>query len=222
MTMVFVLISSAALSADLSEKVSDRLWEASKVLDELVNAPDAGIPKNLLHDAECVAVIPAVKKLALGFGARYGRGTVSCRKAQGKGPWGPPSMITLGGGSFGFQFGGQAIDVVMLLMRPDSIRYLLRDKVTLGADVGAAAGPVGRAASAETSGSFRAEILTYSRSRGLFAGISLSGAVIQPDGAANKNLYKRVVSAKELLEEGNVMVPEAADKFIQALTRSGS
>jgi lipid-binding SYLF domain-containing protein len=222
MTLVFVLVSSAAFPADLSEKVADRLFEASKVLDELVNAPDGGIPKNLLHNAECVAVIPGVKKLALGFGVRYGSGAVSCRKDQGKGPWGPPSIITLGGGSFGFQVGGQAVDVVMLLMRPDSIRYLLRDKVTLGADVEAAAGPIGRAASAETSVSFRAEILTYSRSRGLFGGISLGGAVVRPDSAANKTLYKREVTAKELLEEGSVMVPEPADKFIQALTRSGS
>ena len=144
------------------------------------------------------------------------------RKIRVKGHGARPSMIALGGGSFGFQIGGQSIDAVMLFMTPDSIKYLLRDKVTLGGDASAAAGPIGRAASAETSGSLRAEILTYSRSRGLFAGLSLSGAVIRPDTDANKSLYKREIRAKDLLEEGNVSIPDPASKFIQALTKSSS
>src|SRR5437773_1281970 len=178
------------------------------------HAPDGGDPSDLLKKAECVAAIPAVKKAAIGIGGNYGRGAVSCRKDQGKGPWGPPSMLVLGGGSFGFQLGGQSTDVVMLFMTPDSIKYLLRDKVTLGGDASAAAGPKGRAASAETSASMRSEILYYGRSRGLFAGISLKGAVVIPDKDANKDVYGREIDAKQLLEQGNASVPEPAQKFI--------
>lgn len=218
--MAIVLIITLPAVSAIDDKIADRLWESSKVLDELVNAPDAGIPKDLLKKAECVAVIPSVKKGALGFGGRYGRGAVSCRKDQGKGPFGPPSMISLTGGSFGFQIGGQSTDVVMLFMTPDSMKNLLRDKVTLGGDVSAAAGPIGRAASAETNATLKAEILTYGRSRGLFAGISLKGAVLQPDKDANKNLYGREIGAKELLEQGNVAIPEPAQKFVDAVSRN--
>ena len=222
-----LLLSSLALAlgfsmpafAELDDKVADRLFESAKTLDELVNAPDGGIPADLLKKAECVAAIPAVKKAALGFGGNYGRGAVSCRKDQGKGPWGPPSMLVLGGGSFGFQLGGQSTDVIMLFMTPESIKYLLRDKVTLGGDAAAAIGPKGRAASAETSASFRAEILTYARSRGVFAGISLKGAVLSPDKEANKSLYKRSVEANELLTQGDVAIPVPATKFVDTLTR---
>ena len=208
--------------AQLDDKVADRLFESAKILEELVKAPDGGIPGDLLKKAECVAAIPAVKKAALGFGGNYGRGAVSCRKDQGKGPWGPPSMLMLGGGSFGLQLGGQSTDVVMLFMTPDSIKYLLRDKVTLGGDASAAIGPKGRSASAETSASMRAEILTYARSRGVFAGISLKGAVLQPDKAANKSLYKRSVYAKDLLMQGTIAVTEPGRKFVETLSRLGS
>ena len=190
------------------------------MLDELIKEPDAGIPKDLLKHAECVAVIPSVKKGALGFGGKYGRGAVSCRKDQGKGPFGPPSMIWLTGGSFGFQIGGQATDVVMLFMTPDSMKNLLRDKVTLGADAAAAAGPVGRAAAADTNATLRAEILTYARNRGMFAGISLNGAVLRPDKDANKSLYGRAIEAKDLLEQGNVAIPEPARKFVDSVSRN--
>jgi SH3 domain-containing YSC84-like protein 1 len=192
------------------------------VLDELVKAPDAGIPKDLLKKAECVAVIPGLKKAAIGFGGQFGYGAATCRKNQGKGPFGPPVMISLKGGSFGLQLGGQSTDVVMLFMTPDSMKYLLRDKVTLGGDASAAAGPKGRAATAETSASMRAEILTYGRSRGLFAGISLKGAVISPDKDANKNVYGREIDAKQLLEQGNASVPEAGRKFVDTVARAGS
>ena len=205
--------------AELDDKVADRLFESSKIIEELVNAPDGGIPADLLKKAECVAAIPAVKKAALGIGGNYGRGAVACRKDGGKGPWGPPSMLVLGGGSFGFQLGGQSTDVVMLFMTPESIKYLLRDKVTLGGDASAAAGPKGRAASAETSASMRAEILSYARNRGLFAGISLKGAVLSPDKEANKSLYKQSVEAKDLLMQGNIQVPEPGKKFVDTLTR---
>src|SRR6266849_1778032 len=174
--LLFVLPAGA-----VDDKVADRLWEASKVVDELVKAPDSDIPKPLLKRAECVAVIPGLKKAALGFGGQLGRGAVSCKKNGGTGPFGPPAMIAITGGSFGFQIGGQETDVVMLFMTPDSLKHLLRDKVTLGVDASAAAGPKGREASAETNATMRAEILTYARSRGLFAGISLKGAVLRPD-----------------------------------------
>jgi lipid-binding SYLF domain-containing protein len=191
-------------------------------LDELVNAPDAGVPKELLRRAECVAVIPAVKKAAFGVGGNYGRGVVGCKKDDGKGPWGAPSMISLSGGSFGLQLGGQSTDVVMLFMTPDSMKHLLKDKVTLGGDASAAAGPKGREASAQTNATMRAEILTYARSRGLFAGISLKGAILKPDIEANKALYNRDVEAKELLIDGKGTVPEPAKKFIETLSRVAS
>jgi len=218
---VLVLTITVPLGA-IDDKIADRLWESSKVLDELVNAPDADIPKDLLKKADCVAVIPGLKKAAFGFGGQLGRGAVSCKKDQGKGAFGPPVMISIKGGSFGFQIGGQEIDVVMLFMTPDSMKYLMRDKVTLGVDASAAGGPKGRAASAETNATMRAEILSYARSRGLFAGISLKGAVLSPDNDANQNLYNREIEARDLLEKGNLAVPEPARKFVETGSRSRS
>src|SRR5499426_2399444 len=206
MRMLFMVLSM--LLAD--DKIADRLWESSKVVDELVKAPDSDIPTDLLKKAECVAVIPGLKKAAFGVGAEIGRGAVSCKKDAGKGPFGPPAMMYVTGGSFGFQIGGEETDVVMLFMTPDSFKHLLRDKVTLGVDASAAGGPKGRTASAETNATMRAEILTYSRSRGAFAGVSLTGAVLRPDNDANKSLYGRTITAKELVEQGNVAIPEAA------------
>ncbi len=221
-TVTAMMVFAASLPAQLDEKVADRLWESSKVLEELTNAPDAGIPKELLRHAECVAVIPAVKKAAFGVGGNYGRGVVGCKKDAGKGPWGAPSMISISGGSFGFQLGGQSTDVVMLFMTPDSLKHLMKDKVTLGGDASAAAGPKGREASAQTNATMRAEILTYARSRGLFAGISLKGAILRPDNDANKALYNRDVEPKELLLEGKGSVPEPAQKFVATLSRVAS
>ncbi|PYS06614.1 MAG: hypothetical protein DMG12_03240 [Acidobacteria bacterium] len=218
---VLVLTISVPLGA-IDDKIADRLWESSKVLDELVNAPDADIPKDLLKKADCVAVIPGLKKAAFGFGGQLGRGAVSCKKDQGKGAFGPPVMISIKGGSFGFQIGGQEIDVVMLFMTPDSMKYLMRDKVTLGVDASAAGGPKGRAASAETNATMRAEILSYARSRGLFAGISLKGAVLSPDKDANQNLYNQEIEARDLLEKGNLAVPEPARKFVETVSRTSS
>src|SRR5881275_1472659 len=183
----------------VDDKIADRLWESSKVVDELIKAPDADIPKDLLKKAECVAVIPGLKKAALGFGGELGRGAVSCKRNGGKGSFGPPAMISITGGSFGFQIGGQETDIVMLFMTPDSLKHLLRDKVTLGVDASAAAGPKGREASADTSATMRSEILVYSRARGVFAGISLQGAVLRPDKDANQNLYSRQVDIRELV-----------------------
>ena len=206
----------------IDDKIADRLWQSSKVVDELVKAPDSDIPKELLKRAECVAVIPGLKKAALGFGGQLGRGAVSCKKDAGKGPFGPPAMISVTGGSFGLQIGGQETDVVMLFMTPESFKHLLRDKVTLGVDASAAGGPKGRTASAETNATMRAEILSYSRSRGVFAGISLKGAVLRPDNDANKNLYGRPVQVKELVEQGNVAIPEPARKFVTSVSQAAS
>ena len=218
MRMLLLLVSM--LVAD--DKIADRLWESSKVVDELIKAPDSDIPKDLLPKAECVAVIPGMKKAALGIGGEIGRGAVSCRKNGGKGPFGPPAMISLTGGSFGFQIGGQETDVVMLFMTPDSFKHLLRDKVKLGVDASAAGGPKGRTAAASTSASMRAEILTYSRSRGAFAGVSLNGAVLRPDNDANEKLYGKKVQVKDLVETGNVATPAAGQKFVTSVSQAAS
>jgi SH3 domain-containing YSC84-like protein 1 len=215
MIAVFIIPAGA-----IDDKIADRLWESSKVVDELIKAPDSDIPKDLLKKAQCVAVVPGLKKAALGFGGEIGRGAVSCRKNAGKGPFGPPAMISITGGSFGFQIGGQETDVVMLFMTPDSLKHLLRDKVTLGVDASAAGGPKGREASAETNATMRAEILTYSRARGAFAGVSLKGAVLRPDKDANKNVYNRQVDIRELVEKGDVTIPEPARKFVQSVSQA--
>src|SRR5579862_612506 len=200
----------------VDEKIADRLWESSKVVDELVKAPDSDISKDIIKRAECIAVIPGLKKAALGFGGELGKGAVSCKKDGGKGPFGAPAMISLTGGSFGLQLGAQETDVVMLFMTPDSFKYLLRDKVTLGADASAAGGPKGRDASAGTNPTMRSEILSYSRSRGLFAGLSLKGLVLRPDNDANEKLYGGPVDLQDLIQKGNIAVPEAAAKFVQS------
>lgn len=217
--LTIVMISGALAApaeAQLADKVADRLWESAKILDEATRAPDGGIPTDLLKRAECVAVIPSLTKAALGFGGQYGRGAVSCRR---NGVWGAPSMISIGGGSFGLQIGGQSMDLMMLFMTSGSIKSLLRDKVTLGADIAVAAGPKGRSVSAETTPTISAEILTYSRTRGLFAGVALKGASLRQDSEANTSLYKRAIEPGELLLEGGVPVPEPAKKFVDALAR---
>src|SRR5262245_28614337 len=204
----------------VDDKIADRLWESSKVIDELIQAPDSDIPRDLIRKAECIAVIPGLKKAAFGIGGELGRGAVSCKKDAGKGPWGPPAMISVTGGSFGFQIGGQETDVVMLFMTPTSFKHLMRDKVKLGVDASAAGGPKGRTAAAATNATMRAEILTYSRSRGVFAGVSLNGAVLRPDNDANKNLYGRQIQVKELVEQGNVEIPEPARKFVDSVSQA--
>jgi lipid-binding SYLF domain-containing protein len=218
MQILFMMLS--LLVAD--DKIADRLWESSKVVDELVQAPDSDIPKDILRKAECVAVIPALKKAAFGFGGELGRGAVSCKKNAGKGAFGPPAMISLTGGSFGFQIGGQETDVVLLFMTPDSFKHLMKDKVKLGADASIAGGPKGRTAEAATNASMRAEILSYSRARGVFAGISLAGAVLRPDNDANEKLYGRKVEVKQLVDEGNIAIPEPASKFVNSVSQASS
>ncbi len=202
--------------ADLKEV--ERLDACREVLREVMSVKE-DVPRELIEKAQCVAVIPGVKKAAAGVGARFGYGAVSCRGEGGLGPWGPPLMISLKGGSVGFQFGGQEADLVLLVMNPKGIDYLLRSKFTLGADASVAAGPVGRTAEAATDAQMRAEILSYSRSRGLFAGISLEGAVIKPDKNANFGVYRERVEARELLTRSGREVPKAAKGFVDELNR---
>jgi lipid-binding SYLF domain-containing protein len=189
-------------------KEKRRLVACEEVLTELLAGKES-IPRDLLDRAECVAVVPSAKKLALGFGGRYGKGAVVCRGPGGRG-WGGPLMITIGGGSFGLQIGGQAADYVFLVMNPKGIDYLMRSKFTLGADAAVAAGPVGRTGSAATDLRLKAEILSYSRTRGLFAGLSLEGAVVKADEDGNENVYGVRVEPKRLLVDAAYDVPPDA------------
>lgn len=205
-----------SLSASAQVKETRRLDECNELLRELAGGSE-GIPSDLLQKAECVAIMPSVKKAALGIGARFGKGAILCRADQGRGAWGPPLMISIGGGSFGLQIGGQAVDLVLLVMNPRGIDGLLKSKLTLGADASVAAGPVGRNAEAATDLRLRAEILSYSRSRGVFAGIALGGAVIKPDKDANWALYGQPVEPRKLLLTPGQRVPAAARKLVDTL-----
>jgi lipid-binding SYLF domain-containing protein len=197
--LVFLLAVPAFAKGD---KEHERLEESGTVMKEILNIPD-GIPKELLDKAECVVVLPSVKKGAIGIGVSYGRGVMSCRTgANFTGGWGAAVFMALEQGSLGWQLGGQATDFILLLMSPRSARGVLASKVKLGADASAAAGPKGRTAEAATDATMRAEILTYSRSRGLFAGVSLSGSTLRPDGGANENFYGHKVVAKQLVQQG--------------------
>jgi len=208
----------SALAADNAREV-DRVKDAGVVLKEILDIPD-DIPKNLIDDAECVIVLPSVKKLAIGIGGSFGRGVMVCRTGQHfTGPWGAPAMYALEGGNIGFQLGGQATDFVLLVVNPRGAESLMGSKVKLGADAAAAAGPKGRDATAATDVVMRAEILSYSRSRGLFAGVSLEGSTLRPDGSANEKLYGRRLTAKEILREGKVGVPAAAHDLDAELTK---
>ena len=212
-----VLLSGWALASQARAQVKEgrRLDACREVLEELLSGEES-IPRELLDKAECVAVIPSAKKFALGFGGRYGKGAVACR-TRGAAAWGAPLMISIGGGSFGLQIGGQAADYVFLVMNPKGIDYLLRSQFTLGADAAVAAGPVGRTGSAGTDLRMRAEILSYSRTRGLFVGLSLEGAVVKQDKDGNQNLYGERVDPKRLLQEGAYAVPKEARGFLSVL-----
>src|SRR5215471_17952915 len=198
MTLIFV--SPAIL---IAEDEKDRLESSAEVLEEILNIPDA-LPQDLLNKAECVAVMPSVKKFAFGVGGSYGRGALVCRTGNDfTGPWGAPAMYRLEGASIGFQLGGQATDFLLLVMNRKGAESLLRSKVKLGADAAVAAGPKGRAAMAATDAYMRAEILTYSRSRGLFAGVSLEGSTLRQDNGANEKVYGQKISAREIVMGGN-------------------
>ena len=220
MGMLLALTAAPMLAARPdNEKETDRLENAGTVMDEIMNIPD-DIPQDLLDKAECVVVFPSVLKAAFGIGGSYGRGAMVCRTGEHyTGPWGAPSMMALEGGSFGFQLGGQATDFVLLIMNPRGAKAILSSKVKLGADMAAAAGPKGRDASAETDATMRAEILTYSRSRGLFAGISLEGSTLRPDNDANEKLYGKKLTATEIIRRGAVPVPPSGQKLVSLLEK---
>lgn len=214
--MCALLIALPVLAND-QEKDQDRLKSAGVVLQEILNIPD-NIPQDLLDKADCVVVFPSVLKAAFVVGASYGRGVMACRQGENfNGPWGAPTMMALEGGSFGLQLGGEATDFVLLVMNDRGASGILSSKVKLGGDASAAAGPVGRDASAETDVSLRAEILSYSRARGLFAGVSLQGSTIRPDNGSNEKIYGRRVSAREITLLGGVPAPASAEQLISIL-----
>jgi lipid-binding SYLF domain-containing protein len=201
---------------DPEEKGARRLEACHDVLVEVLGMPES-IPRDLLDKAECVIVIPSVKKAALGLGARWGKGAASCRRREGREGWSAPLMMSVGGGSIGPQIGGQAADYVLLVMNPRGMASLLKSKFTLGADASVAAGPKGRTATAATDAQMRAEILAYSRTRGVFAGISIEGTVIKRDDDTNEEVYGEKVEPRRVLHEGRYAVPPAARGFIDAL-----
>jgi lipid-binding SYLF domain-containing protein len=202
------------------EKEQDRVENSGKVMQEILNAPDS-IPQSVLDKADCVVVLPSVVKAAFIVGASYGRGVMTCRGGKDfQGKWGAPTMMALEGGSFGLQIGGQATDFVLLMMNSRSATGVLSSKVKLGGDASAAAGPVGRTASAETDATMRAEILSYSRARGAFAGVSLAGSTLRADNDANKNLYGKKIDAKEIVMAGAVKAPPSASTLISTLDKA--
>jgi lipid-binding SYLF domain-containing protein len=219
---VYFLSLGLLLSLPLfaQDKEEDRVENAGKVMQEILKAPD-GIPQSVLDKADCVVVLPSVLKFAIGIGGSYGRGAMTCRGGKTfQGHWGAPTMIALEGGSFGLQLGGNATDFILLLMSPRSAQNILVSKVKIGGDATAAAGPVGRTASAETDVTLRAEILSYSRARGLFAGISLAGSTLRPDNDANKKLYGKEVSAKDIVFNKAVPVPASAKLLLATLQKA--
>jgi lipid-binding SYLF domain-containing protein len=210
-------LSGTALAAEAGRE-AERLQRAAEVITEIMGTPEKGIPRDLLHKAVCVGVIPSEKKLALGVGGSFGRGALVCRQG-GTGAWGAPSMFTVGGANFGFQLGGQATDFVLVVMNANGAQKLLQSRAKLGADASAAGGPVGRTAEGATDVQLQAEILTYSRSRGLFAGLSLEGQIVRQDNDANERLYGRKVDPKDILFKGTVPAPAGAGSLDAALTK---
>jgi len=209
------------LPSSAQKKEEDRLKESFNVLREILGTPDKGIPRDLLEKAECVVVYPSVKKAGFIVGGEYGRGVITCRTGENlQGPWSAPAMFALEGGSVGLQIGGEATDFVLLVMNDQGAESVLSSKVKLGADASAAAGPVGRTTSAETDIVLKAEILSWSRSRGVFGGVSLEGSTMRADNGANKSLYGKELSAKEIVREGKVRTPEAGKPLIELLQKT--
>lgn len=212
------LMSVMAFAAN-DEREEDRVKDAGDVMKEILNIPD-DIPQDLLDKAECIVVLPSVKKGAFGIGGSYGRGVMVCRSGEHyKGKWGAPALYALEGISIGFQLGGQATDFVLLVMNPKGAESLLYSKVKLGADASAAAGPKGRTAEGATDIVMNAEILSYSRNKGLFAGVSLEGSTLRSDGSANRKLYGKDLTAKEIIREGKVAIPPSARELVSILDK---
>jgi lipid-binding SYLF domain-containing protein len=204
----------------VAQKEQDRIKESGLVLKDIIEMPDKGIPHDLLDKATCVVVYPSVKKAAFIVGGSYGRGIITCRTGKNySGPWSPPAMFALEGASVGFQIGGQATDFVLLIMNDSGARSVMTSKVKIGADASAAAGPVGRNASAETDIVMKAQILSWSRAQGVFAGISLSGSTMRSDDGANKALYGKDLTAQQIVFGGAVKAPPAARGLLAELTK---
>ena len=222
-TAVFLL--AAVIGAPVvwgANKQEERLAESAKVFQEIMNTPDQGIPADLIKRSACIGIFPSVKKLAFVVGGEHGAGFILCRGNDGKGAWGAPSGFSISGGSFGFQIGGSATDLVLLVMNKDGVQKLLQDKFTLGADASVAAGPVGRSANADTDAQMTAKVLSYSRSKGLFAGLALDGAVLRPSGDDNEALYGKKMEPKDILIDGKVGAPASAGKLIGILNKYSS
>ncbi|MGO9088433.1 MAG: lipid-binding SYLF domain-containing protein [Candidatus Sulfotelmatobacter sp.] len=217
LTLVVLLFSVFLTAQDQPKesKANDRVQAAADVLNEIESAPDSGIPAEILSRSECVAVVPSMLKGGFVFGAKYGRGLASCRTPKG---WSAPAFFTVGGGSFGFQIGGQAVDLVMLIMNKEGMQHLLSSEFALGADASVAAGPVGRHAEGDTDWKMRAQVLTYSRARGVFAGVTLNGAVVKQDKDSTREFYGHMVTTKASLT-GEVDAPAAANPFLSTLAK---
>jgi lipid-binding SYLF domain-containing protein len=213
---LFTLVSAGALLAQEATTPDSRLKNATEVITDMTGMPDKGIPQDTLDKAQCVVVVPGLKKAAIGIGGQYGRGFETCRKASGG--WGAPAAVKMEGGSVGLQLGAQSTDVILLVMNKRGMDKLLSDKFTIGVDAAAAAGPVGRNARADTDAALHAEILSWSRSRGAFAGVSLQGATLRPDKEENQKLYGRAISNQEIIQQ-NVNAPPAASGLIAALNK---
>jgi lipid-binding SYLF domain-containing protein len=204
--------------ADTGEKEKARITESATVITDIFNSSDKGVPLGVLDGTKCVIVIPGLKKAAFILGGDYGRGVMTCRTGEGfKGPWSAPIMMASGGGDIGFQLGAEATDVVILVLNDDGARSLMKSKVKLGAEASVAAGPVGRTTEASTNEVMRAEMLSYSRARGVFAGISISGMTLRVDGDANENLYRRKVGPQQILDSEGIMMPGEAKPLIKAI-----
>src|ERR1700741_1336870 len=219
-TAVCLTLVAGAAYAQKLNKEQKRLEESGVVLQEVLNVPE-NIPHELLEKAECVIVIPSVKKLAFVIGADYGRGAMVCRTGEKfRGPWGAPAMYALEGASLGFQIGGEATDLILLVMNDRGMESILSSKVKLGADASVAGGPKGRDASADTDAWMRAEILSYSRSRGLFAGVSLEGSTLRPDDEASEQVYGHAIKAKEIVRSQTMGVPATGRHLVNTLQKS--
>lgn len=215
---MFLTVSAGLVFAEGDrEKTIDRVDSAGTVLNEIMSAPDSGIPEEIFNSAKCVAVVPSLLKGGLGFGGAYGKGVASCRTDRG---WSAPAFFTIKGGSFGLQIGGEAVDLVMVVMNDGGMKELLKSKFELGADASAAAGPVGRHASGVTDWQMKAEILTYSRARGVFAGLTLKGSVVTQGRDDTRAFYGRMVPFRTILN-GNVAAPSNSEPFLTALVKYG-
>jgi SH3 domain-containing YSC84-like protein 1 len=216
---LLVMVALFCLPASAQKDENNRIENAGKVIVEILNVPD-DIPEDTLDKAKCVIVLPSVMKFAIGLGGSYGRGVMTCRSGKDfSGPWSAPSMMALEGGSIGLQLGGQATDFVLLVMNQRGADSILTSKVKLGADVAAAAGPKGRDAAASTDVTMRAEILSYSRSRGLFAGVSLEGSTLRPDNDGNERLYGKGTSAKDIVINSAIRPPASANLLLSTLNK---